>query len=117
VNSIFLRIYGGMLLILVVVSLLALLGIRQVNEFRAETYREEIATGTFRLMADNLQAMEGTERLRALAAWTRLIGVPLQLRSLTQVTLDSRQRSQLARGRVLVKPLAENQVQVFSQVD
>jgi two-component system sensor histidine kinase RstB len=117
VNSIFLRIYGGMLLILIVVSLLALLGIRQVNEFRAETYREDIATGTFRLMADNLAQMEGTERLRALAAWTRLIGVPLQLRSIDQLGLDSRQLAHLGRGRVLVKPSAQSQVKVFSRVD
>ena len=116
-NSIFLRIYGGMLLILIVVSLLALLGIRLVNEFRDEAYREDIATGTFRLMADNLQPMEGAERLRALATWTRLIGVSLQLKPLIDLDLDSRQRTQLARGRVLVKPTLNNEVRVFSRVD
>jgi hypothetical protein len=54
-NSIFLRIYGGMLLILITVSLLALLSIRLINDVRAEDYRERIASGTFRLMADNLE--------------------------------------------------------------
>jgi len=54
VNSIFFRIYGGMLLVLVTFCLLGLLSIQLINSVRAEEYRERIAWGTFRLMADNL---------------------------------------------------------------
>ena len=56
-KSIFLRIYGGMLLALLLVSGLGLLGLHWINEVRGEHYREELARGTFRLMADNLQPM------------------------------------------------------------
>lgn len=51
-KSIFLRIYGGMLLALLLVSGLGLLGLHWINEVRGEHYREELARGTFRLMAD-----------------------------------------------------------------
>lgn len=116
-NSIFLRIYGGMLLILVTVSLLALLSIHLINDVRAEDYRERIASGTFRLMADNLKPMDDSERLRALAAWERLIGVPLKLKPLDELDLDSASWARLIRGQVLVKPSGKDDVRVHSLVD
>ncbi|MEE3158791.1 MAG: two-component sensor histidine kinase, partial [Pseudomonadota bacterium] len=64
-NSIFLRIYGGMLLVLIAVSCLALISIRMINDVRAEDFRERVATGTFRLMADNLEPMDDAERQKA----------------------------------------------------
>ncbi|HBO9962669.1 TPA: hypothetical protein L5G19_002962 [Pseudomonas aeruginosa] len=42
-KSIFLRIYGGMLLALLLVSGLGLLGLHWINEVRGEHYREELA--------------------------------------------------------------------------
>src|SRR5690606_12158758 len=89
VNSIFLRIYGGMLLVLVTVSLLALLAIHQINGIRAEDYRERIASGTFRLMADNLQPMDDSERRQVMNVWQRLLGVPLHIQTLPELQLDS----------------------------
>lgn len=53
-NSIFLRIYGGMLAALVLVALLGVGTLHLVNEVRGDQYREGLARGTFRLMADNL---------------------------------------------------------------
>ncbi len=116
-NSIFLRIYGGMLLVLVAVSLLALLSIRMINDVRVEDYRERIASGTFRLMADNLEPMDTAERLKALAVWTRLIGVPLELKSLADLGLESSAWARLIRGQVLVRPTGPQQVRVYSLVD
>jgi len=117
VNSIFFRIYGGMLLVLVTVSLLGLLIVQMVNGARVEDYRERIASGTFRLMADNLQPMDQSERLRTLAAWTRLIGVPLELAQLDDLDLESNYWARLIQGRVLVRPQAPPQVRVYALVD
>ncbi|MCK5532749.1 MAG: two-component sensor histidine kinase, partial [Halopseudomonas aestusnigri] len=116
-NSIFLRIYGGMLLVLVAVSLLALVSIRMINDVRAEDYRERMATGTFRLMADNLEPMDEAERQKALAVWMRLIGVPLELRQLDDLGLESSSWSRLIQGRVLVLSSAPSEVRVYSLVD
>ena len=68
-NSIFLRIYGGMLAALVLVALLGFLTLHLVNQVRSDEYREGLARGTFRLMADNLQPMNRVERHRALLQW------------------------------------------------
>ncbi|WP_285259484.1 ATP-binding protein [Halopseudomonas bauzanensis] len=116
-NSIFLRIYGGMLVVLVTVSLVSLLSIHLINDVRAEDYRERIASGTFRLMADNLQPMDTAERLRVLNLWERLMGVPLQIHSLESLQLDSSSWAQLIRGRVLVEPAKQDEVRVLALVD
>lgn len=72
-NSIFLRIYGGMLAVLVLVALLGAGGLQLLNEVRADRHREVLASGTFRLMAHNMQkhdayrAASGCEPLGAFA--------------------------------------------------
>lgn len=116
-NSIFLRIYGGILLVLVGVSLLALLGVQMVNGLRIEQYREQIAHGTFRLMADNLAPLERAQRSKMLALWTRLVGVPLELRYLPTLGLESSVASRLQRGQVLVRPAGQDAVNVFVMAD
>lgn len=102
-NSIFLRIYGGMLAALVLVALLGVGALHLINEVRSDQYREGLARGTFRLMADNLAPMNEVERRRALAVWSRLLGIPLQLQALAQTSLDSGERNRLQRGQILVR--------------
>ncbi|MCP6324246.1 hypothetical protein NL453_27860, partial [Klebsiella pneumoniae] len=86
------------------VMLLALVGIKQINDIRAEDYRERVASGTFRLMADNLQPMKPFERRQAMNAWQRLLGVPLTVRELSELHLDSSSWARLLQGSVLVRP-------------
>ena len=57
-NTIFLRIYGGIIAALVLVALLGVGALQLTNEVRSDQYREKLARGTFRLMADNLQHMD-----------------------------------------------------------
>lgn len=116
-NSIFLRIYGGMLLVLIAVLLGALLVIQQINGIRAEDYRERIASGTFRLMADNLRPMEVSERRQVMNVWQRLLGVPLEIHELGALQLDSSSWSRLLQGAVLVRPTEPDEVRVMALVD
>src|SRR6218665_166306 len=102
-NSIFLRIYGGIIAALVLVALLGVGALQLTNDVRSDQYREELARGTFRLMADNLERMEEVDRRRALVTWSRLLGVPLTLEQLGSEPLDGRARGQLLRGQVLVE--------------
>ena len=98
-NSIFLRIYGGMLVALVLVALLGFLTLHLVNQVRGDEYREGLARGTFRLMADNLQPMNKVERHRALLQWERLLGIPLDVQALDQQPLDSHARERFDAAR------------------
>ena len=65
-NSIFLRVYGGLLAVLVLVALLGFATLQLVNQVRVDNYRENLANGTFRLMADNLRepAQQAAESIK-----------------------------------------------------
>lgn len=115
-KSIFLRIYGGMLLTLVVVGALGLLTLRVVNDVRAQDYRQELARGTFRLMSDELVPMEEVDRKRAILQWARLMGIPLSLQRLDSLGLEGRARARLMNGQVLVEQSAPHLFKVYSQV-
>ena len=115
-NSIFLRIYGGMCAALILVALLGVLALHLLNEVRSDQYRERLAHGTFALMGDNLHPMSAIERQRALAVWERLLGIPLQLRSLSEAQLDLSQRNRLQRGQVLVQQTGPHAARVLRLV-
>lgn len=116
-NSIFLRIYGGMLAVLVLVALLGVGALQLLNEVRADQYRERLAQGTFRLMADNLAPMVDVERRRAVAVWGRLLGIPLEIEVLAEVALDGGARNRLKRGQVVVQQTGPHAARVYSQLD
>jgi two-component system, OmpR family, sensor histidine kinase RstB len=115
-NSIFLRIYAGMLAVLVLVALLGVGTLQLLNQVRADQYRERLASGTFRLMADNLQPMVEVERRRATAVWARLLGIPLQVQALGEASLDGGARKRLLRGQVLVLQTGPHAAQIYSLV-
>jgi two-component system sensor histidine kinase RstB len=116
VNSIFLRIYGGMCAALILVALLGVLALHLLNEVRSDQYRERLAHGTFALMGDNLQPMNRIERQRALAVWERLLGIPLELRTFADARLDLGQRTSLQRGQVLVQQTGPHAARVVRLV-
>ena len=115
-NSIFLRIYGGMCAALILVALLGVLALHLLNEVRSGQYRERLAHGTFALMGDNLQPMSSIERQRALAVWERLLGIPLQLQTVADARLDLSQRNRLQRGQVLVEQTGPHAARVLRLV-
>jgi two-component system sensor histidine kinase RstB len=115
-NSIFLRIYGGMLGVLVLVALLGVLTLHLLNQVRSDQYREQLAHGTFTLMADNLQPMDAIERRRSMAIWERLLGIPLDLQAPEQAHLSSGTRSRLSRGQVVVEQLGPHAAKVYRQL-
>lgn len=102
-KSIFIRIYGGMLGVLVLVAVLGVLSLHLVNEVRAGQHRERLAQGTFSLMADNLAQQNEVERKRSLLMWERLLGVPLDVQPLSVFSLDGGQRARLYRDLVVVE--------------
>ncbi|MHC6224426.1 ATP-binding protein [Pseudomonas sp. X10] len=115
-NSIFLRIYGGMLAVLVLVAVLGVLSLHLVNEVRAGQHRERLAQGTFSLMADNLALQNEVERKRSLLIWERLLGIPLDLQALSATPLDGSQRNRLQRGQVVVEKTGPHAARVLRQV-
>ncbi|HHX35591.1 MAG TPA: HAMP domain-containing protein, partial [Gammaproteobacteria bacterium] len=116
-NSIFFRIYGGLLAALILTAGFGVLALHLTNEIRVEQHRERLASGTFRLMASNLKDLDTVERKRAIALWGRLLGVPLHIRSIQSLQLERRELGHVIRGRVLVKQSASAPAKIYSLID
>lgn len=116
-NSIFVRIYGGMLLVLVLVGICGFLAIERLNDARLTQYREQLANGTFRLMADNLSLMNGFERARSQVLWGRLLGLTLEVEPLARQELDSASQRQVLERQTLVRDIGPHRVRVYALVD
>lgn len=108
-NSIFFRIYGGVVLAVMLIGALAYGAAQLTNEHRAGEYRERMARGTFFLMARSLQRHESAEeRQRWLLVLGRLLGSDIEIRTAEELTLTREERERLADGRVVMR-LNENQ--------
>ena len=115
-NSIFLRIYGGLLAARILTAGFAVLAVHLTSEIRADQHRERLATGTFRLMASNLTAFDAVERKRAIALWSRLLGVPLRIKSAQALELDRSELGRVMRGRVVVKHSDTSPAKIYSLI-
>ena len=116
-NSIFFRIYGGLLAALVLTAALGALALHITNEVRAEQYRERLASGTFHLMSSHLETLDTVERKRSIALWSRLLGVPLRIQSIHSLALDGRDRSHVLRGKVLVQHSKSAASKIYSLIN
>ncbi|WP_205343081.1 ATP-binding protein [Denitrificimonas caeni] len=116
-SSIFFRIYGGLLAALILTAGFGALALHLTHEIRADQHRERLASGTFRLMAANLEALDTIERKRATALWGRLLGVPLTIKSIESLTFDRGDLRHLLRGRVLVKHSDTTPAKVYSLIN
>lgn len=67
-------------------------------------------------MADSLQPMDDVDRRRALVTWSRLLGVPLELRTRWAPTRWMAVRARLLKGQVLVEQSAPHEARVYALV-
>lgn len=103
-NSIFFRIYGGMLLAMLIIGGLAYGGVQLVNDYRANEYRKEMAQGTFYLMARGLARHEpGEERERWQKVLGRLLGSEVDVIGRGELDLEADALRRLERGRVVLQ--------------
>ena len=80
-NSIFVRIYGGILVALLIIGALTYAGVELVNDYRSQLYRERMARGTFYLMAEGYRERAGDEERQAWSrSLSRMFGAPVTLR-------------------------------------
>ncbi|TBV14525.1 ATP-binding protein [Stutzerimonas kirkiae] len=115
-NSIFLRIYGGTLAVLVLVGLLGAGSLHWLNEERVDRHREAMAGGTFRMMAQALQDMMIVQRRQATSDWGRELGAVLRVRTFRDAHLEPRLESRLLRDQVLVRQVRPGSFTLYSLV-
>ncbi|MDP2227990.1 MAG: ATP-binding protein [Moraxellaceae bacterium] len=117
-SSIFIRIYGGLLLIITVVALSAYAFIEEVNAQRADSYREGMATGVFRLIALGVSRQEeGSARDNWLIEAGRLLDAPLTVVEAAGQGFDQDDLQLLAQGRAVVRLFEDqNYADIYTRV-
>lgn len=115
-NSIFLRIYGGMLLAVVLISLAAYGVVEVINGYRADTYREQMARGTFWLMTNSTSRYQGAEREQWLKILGVLIGAQVTLIDGPDADLTQGERDRLRDGRVVFRVDDGGVADIFMQL-
>ena len=116
-SSIFIRIYGGILLVIMAVALCAYFFVQQVNEQRAVAYRDGMATGVFRLIALGASRKEGEARLTWLAEAGKLMDSPLAVVPPEREQFNDDELERLAEGRAIVRLYSEqNYADIYSRI-
>ena len=115
-SSIFLRIYGGLLFSLVLVSVLSGITITIVSGVHLSDYRESVARGTFRVMSETLAELPPETRDESLAEWGRQLDIPFSLVPAGSIELQSKEQEKLDNNFVIVEMLDESRALVTSKV-
>ncbi|MCG8394173.1 MAG: ATP-binding protein [Pseudomonadales bacterium] len=102
-NSIFLRLYGGLLLALCFIGAITYAAVQLVNNYRSDIYREEMARGTFYLMAEGYQRYEVDNRQRWSQVLSKLFDAQIQLKSADELQLGYRETLHLSEGLVVMR--------------
>ena len=102
-NSIFLRLYGGLLLALCFIGAITYGAVELVNSYRSDLYREKMARGTFFLMAEGYQRYEAGERDRWSQVLSKLFGAEIGMKSREELALGYRETLHLEDGLVVMR--------------
>lgn len=116
-SSIFIRIYGGLLLVITAVALCAYFFVQEVNGQRAIAYREGMATGVFRLIALGASRKEGDARLTWLAEAGKLMDSPLAVVPPDREQFNDDELERLGQGKAIVRLYEEqNYADIYSRI-
>jgi len=116
-SSIFIRIYGGILLVITAVALCAYFFVQAVNDQRAISYREGMATGVFRLIALGVSRKEGDARLTWLAEAGKLMDSPLAVVPPDREQFNDDELERLGQGRAIVRLYEEkNFADIYARI-
>lgn len=102
-KSIFVGIYGGILLTVVAVSFLTYTTMHWVNNQRAQEYTERMSTAVFHITAIAVARQKADQRALWLQDASLLIDAPLQLISALPISLTGHEEERLAQGYTVVR--------------
>lgn len=113
INNIFVRIYGGMMLSLVLVSAFAYFTYHSVNDYRSEAYHEVMSKGSMQLIANGVSRHQGADRDRWLVMISRLLGLTLHTVAAEELPLSVKGAIKLDKSQVMVKSGSDDAADVY----
>ncbi len=116
-SSIFIRIYGGILLVIAAVALCAYFFVQTINAQRADAYRESMATGMFRLIALGVSRQEGSARDVWVAEASQIMDSPIEVVDQKSERFNEDERASLADGRAVFRSFPDqNFADIYSRI-
>lgn len=115
-HSIFATIYGGMLLVTVLVGLFTSVALSIVNGMRVQQYTESTATALFHAAAISLARQPQNARLVWLQESAVLMGVPLALTNTLPFEPSRRELDRLNRGVAVVHAESSDAMRVWMRI-
>lgn len=116
-SSIFVRIYGGLLLVIMLVAGSAWWFVGKINDQRAGAYRESMATGIFRLIALGVSRQEGEARITWLSEASQIMDSPIVVVPPAREQFTEDELTRLADGRAVFRSYEEkNFADIYSRI-
>lgn len=102
-SSIFIRIYGGILLVIAAVALCAYFFVQTINTQRADAYRESMATGMFHLIALGASRQQGEARQVWLAEASQVMDSSIEIVTAENAHFTEDELERLADNRAIFR--------------
>jgi len=115
-KSIFVSIYGGILLVVVMVSLCTYGVLRYANAERAQSYTERMSTALFHITAIAVARQDESVRALWLQDAAQLLGAPLHLLNRLPFEPSRREQARLSQGYAVVRMASPETGQVYIRV-
>ncbi|MEE2730417.1 MAG: ATP-binding protein [Pseudomonadota bacterium] len=106
-NSIFLRIYGGMIMVCLVIGIAFYVSLEAINFFRLQYFRGALITGPVQLIADLTASQPEDYRERWVQEVGHMLDSRMTLVGLDQLELTNTQREELKENKVVLRILDE----------
>lgn len=106
-NSIFLRIYGGMILVCVLIGILFYASLEAINYFRLNHYRTNLVTGPIALVAEMTTTQPADYQQRWVQEVGHLMDAHMSLVERAALNLDVADLQRLEKGRLVMRMLDE----------
>ena len=115
-NSIFLKIYGGLICAIVVVAILSGIVLSFTNDIRLQSYRMAAAKGPLKVLANQLQIMNNRQRKRQLTRWSDQFDIPLSIINAKDSDLPDRVLFKLRRGDIYAEFFSNRNFKIYAYI-
>ncbi|MCG8673178.1 MAG: HAMP domain-containing protein, partial [Pseudomonadales bacterium] len=109
-NSIFVRIYGGMIAASIVIGVIFYIAFQTTNFFRLQHFRNELANGPIALMVESIEYREAENREQWVSLLARIFNTNIQLRSGEELELSAKEIEDLQAGQMIMRYREEDRV-------
>ena len=107
-HSIFVRIYGGLLIVCLCVALFAQLLMDTINKERVQSYRENMATGAFYLVSEGISHQESAAQQEYwLSDASSLFGSTFRVLPIAEIDFSSSELRRFEDGKTVVRYVAQ----------